>query len=141
MQVIASLLTKLNSEMAKAGDNHGVQLKLNADAQWGATVGLRLNHVRFQGILRYLSLVHNALYCASATQLLEHESVGHCYSTHPTTHRKRRRQGYRTVYVTLKPKSRDYLFLKDALPHAVNTYQSLDAVLPRIQRLAGDSDG
>lgn len=130
------IITQLVNQMRDGGDNKGIQYRINADAKWGATVGLKLNHVELTSVPRYLGLVINKCAANQCMRLVERISISNCFIAHPTTGRKQRSVKLRTVYLVLEPKAVDFLHIKDQLPQGIGSYRPVSELLCILKELS-----
>lgn len=133
MKTLCVLLLKISKASTDCGDR--LQYRINADAKWGATVGLWLSHIEFQSLSRYVGLVTDTLTLHQNSKLLEHISITRCFNVDKHTGRKRPVTRWKNIYITLRPATADYLRIKDALPRAVNTYRPGEELTQTVNRM------
>ena len=134
-ETMLAVISRLRSSLESAKDNKGVQYKINTQAGWKGTVGLRCNHVFFESITHYIAQVSEELEHHQAFPLLEHVSVNHTYHIDPTTNKKRSVPWKRTIYVTFRPGRELHATLMESLPDAVDNYLPLNSLLDALGEL------
>ena len=131
-------ILRLENKLTVSSDNHGVQFKVNTEANWKGTIGLRCNYVYLESISGYISEIVTSLAQHQTLPLLEYISIARAHETDPTTNRKRSVPWQKTMFVTFRPPKDTFEKLRITLADSIETYAELDTL---IAALRGLTDG
>ena len=126
------LFTTLQHRLALGeGDNCGVEFRINREAKWAETIGLRFKRVRFTAVSRYLSGIISDLAAAQRTSVFEHASISKSYRLLRVSGNSVSDPHCKTLYITLRPSPELFDILYKKYPKAV--YKQLKVLVQTLK--------
>lgn len=134
-RALLEVILKLENKLQVSSDNKGVQFKVNTQANWNRTIGLRCNYVYLESVSGYVDTIVTTLARHQTLPLLEYISIARAHETHPTTSRKRSVPWQKTMFITFRPPRHLFEKLLQALPEAVENYMELETLIGALREV------